>query len=1086
MVSKTCGICDKFIRTLNPFYCSYCSKWYHTKCLNIESKFSKNLWMCNKCRHDIFPFESSPRHNSCYNLSDLKPLFNQLNSISFLNSDVNSDEATSIDCKYLESADLKSLFSKRKPYFSFFHLNISSLEKHHDELYSFLSDLPHSFDLIGISETRLSSSSLPSISLPGYSFTHTPSTSHAGGVGLYIANHLTFKPRDDLNKILYSSSLLESIFVEVFLNNSANFIIGCIYKHPKFDVNDFNVNISMLLSKVDTEKKNIILLGDFNIDLLSCKTNKSYSNFLDICASSHLFPFITLPTRITSESSTLIDNIFMSSSNYKTTSGNLTISISDHLPQFLMLYSLNLNSNTTSFKPTYYRKWSAFNSTNFRNDFNQISWNEILALENRDCDFSFNAFLSKINSLIDEHVPLIKLSKRQAKLHSKPWITKGILTSMKIRDNFFRDYLNSSSPDIKSFLHSRYKLYRNKIVSLLRLSKQNHFKQFFNSNLDNLGKVWEGVREIISPKNSKSSTKISLQTGNTISSDPKVVSKTFNNVFISIADSVRNNIPFTSHHFSKWLTNPNRDSFFINPVTPNEVLKAISSLNNKKSSGPNSIPFQIFECLSESLSNLLADLFNLSFSTGLFPSKLKEARVIPVFKKNSPTQVENYRPISLLSNLDKILQKLMFLRITNFLEHNNILYNRQFGFRSKHSTTNALITSVEQIYKAIDRGDYSASVLIDLQKAFDTVDHSILISKLNHYGIRGLPLSWFKSFLSQRSQFVSISGVNSSTKYIAHGVPQGSVLGPLLFLIYINDLKKAIPFSTVNLFADDTMLFFSNPSLKSLTKKLNIDLKCLTNWLNSNKIALNSSKTELLLFKPRHKICTYDAKFTINGNRIYPSKSVKYLGIYIDDTLSWETHTNFVCNKLRRANGALSKLRFYLPNNLMLSLYYALFHSHLSYACQVWGQNRKSQISRVLTLQKIALRIISFSNFNAHSSPLFLKYKLLSFPDYVKLLNIILVHQSLANSIPNTVSNILSFQSLTNNARPSRYPNRAKTGMLQLPRTFTQTYGDLSIRYQAVLSWNSMQNFYLTDDLTTLSLSYLKYITKFYFLSSYT
>ena len=217
-----------------------------------------------------------------------------------------------------------------------------------------------------------------------------------------------------------------------------------------------------------------------------------------------------------------------------------------------------------------------------------------------------------------------------------------------------------------------------------------------------------------------------------------------------------------------------------------------------------------------------------------------------------------------MSNIDKILQKLVHKRLISFLERNHVLYSMQFGFRSKHSTTNALIYCIETIFKSLDSGNFGCSIFIDLQKAFDTVDHCILLSKLEHYGIRGLPLSWFKSFLSERTQFVSISGVCSNSKTISHGVPQGSVLGPLLFLIYINDLNAAIPYSTVNLFADDTMFYTSDLSLKCLTKKMNIDTKCLCNWLNSNKISLNPTKTELLLFHPKRKPVTYDVRIKIH------------------------------------------------------------------------------------------------------------------------------------------------------------------------------------------------------------------------------
>jgi len=242
-------------------------------------------------------------------------------------------------------------------------------------------------------------------------------------------------------------------------------------------------------------------------------------------------------------------------------------------------------------------------------------------------------------------------------------------------------------------------------------------------------------------------------------------------------------------------------------------------------------------------------IFNLCFSTGTFPEVLKIAKVLPVYKqKGSVIESNNYRPISLLSNMDKVLEKLIYKRTYCFLSRFKILYTNQFGFRRNHSTFHTLASMCQKITDALDKGEHVCGVFVDLQKAFDTVDHEILLAKLQHYGIRDKAFSLFKSYLSDRRQFVTISGRNSAEAIIRHGVPQGSVLGPLLFLIYINDLNHAICHSAVHHFADDTNLLCVSSTLESLVKMLNLDLKFLWHWLNANKISLNASKTEYLLF----------------------------------------------------------------------------------------------------------------------------------------------------------------------------------------------------------------------------------------------
>ena len=276
----------------------------------------------------------------------------------------------------------------------------------------------------------------------------------------------------------------------------------------------------------------------------------------------------------------------------------------------------------------------------------------------------------------------------------------------------------------------------------------------------------------------------------------------------------------------------------------------------------------------------------------------RQLKVIPIFKSESRVACNNYRPISLLSNIGKIIEKLMHKRLYSFLKTQNCFYPGQFGFRLNVSTNNALMSITENIQAQLDEGKYCAGVFVDLKKAFDTVDHNLLLRKLDYYGIRGIANEWFCSYLKKRKQFVSIQNIMPSVKEILTGVPQGSVLGPLLFPIYINDLHKSIRFSKTCPFADDTSIIQSNTSLERLSKQVKKDLSNLSNWLRANKLNLNVKKTELVIFRPRKLKIDHSFKFKLHGERLIPTHSVKFLGVLIDEHLLWNKQVAQIKMKL--------------------------------------------------------------------------------------------------------------------------------------------------------------------------------------------
>ena len=453
-----------------------------------------------------------------------------------------------------------------------------------------------------------------------------------------------------------------------------------------------------------------------------------------------------------------------------------------------------------------------------------------------------------------------------------------------------------------------------------------------------------------------------------MTSDPLKIANVFNNYFSSIGEKTQSKTRFSNKNYTDYLHVENYNSFFITPTDSQEVISIISSLSDNKSSGPNSIPTRILKLLKKDISTQLVDIFNISFSSGIYSNPLKTANVIPIHKKDSQLEGSNYRPIALLSNVDKILEKLMHRRLSNFLDKNKLIYSLQFGFRKNYSTSYALIHLTETIKQSLDQGLFSCGIFVDLQKAFDTVDHDILHGKLEHCGIRGITNKWFDIYLKGRQQFFSINGYSSEHVSMPIGVPQGSVLGPLLFLLYINDLNIAtIKHCKVHHFADHTNLLYTNNCIKKLNKFLNKDFKNLTNWLNANKITLKFDKTKMILFKPTKKPLHCQLKLKLNGKRLYQTSSVKYLGIKIDQYLNWQDHINNIAIKLNKVNAMLYKVRQFVNQRTLISIYHAIFDSHLNYASIVWGHT-KSSINRAFIIQMKALSTIHFKGKFDHTS----------------------------------------------------------------------------------------------------------------------
>ena len=396
-----------------------------------------------------------------------------------------------------------------------------------------------------------------------------------------------------------------------------------------------------------------------------------------------------------------------------------------------------------------------------------------------------------------------------------------------------------------------------------------------------------------------------------------------------------------------FLENPNHNSLFLLPTTVEELFDIVHSLKNKKSPGCDYITNELIKNVIIGIVEPLVHIFNLSMTTGVVPMKMKIAKVVPIFKKGDALILNNYRPISLLNSFSKILEKLMYTRTITFLMNANILSNFQFGFREKHTTTHAILHLVDKISSALEARMHTVGVFLDYSKAFDTVNHYILIDKLCHYGVRGIALDWFRSYLTNRKQFVSLNGIDSDMRDVTCGVPQGSLLGPLLFIVYINDFQLSAKMLSFILFADDSSVFFSHRNPQTLLQTVNSELTNATLWIQANKLSLNLKKTNYMLFSNSLSILPGNVMF--NGVEIERVSTFKFLGLHIDEHLNWKYHISKLCKLLSRNTGVIYKLKSVFPLNILHMLYATLILPYLHYGVLAWGNSFKSQMDKITT-----------------------------------------------------------------------------------------------------------------------------------------
>ena len=935
-----------------------------------------------------------------------------------------------INCSYFNVDQFKQCLAGDGGSFSVLNVNIRSFFKNSDELIGLLSSTKADVDVIVLCETWLAPFNVNLCLIPGYTAFHSfRSSRNGGGVSVFVKKNLHV---ENLNLNINNDDI-ECIGVKIKnLTHQYKYtnILG-LYRPPTRQPDKFICELNNIIENFNLANNDTIIMGDLNICLGKENESKEPNSLTNLMYSHHFTPIISKPTRVTNNTASIIDHIWINFNN-KSNAGILISNITDHYPVFSKFYS-NINNKNNKLIKLEFKDFSQLNIINFNQAVFDTDWVSVLG-DSGDPELMTSSFLNKLRSLYDKHFP-VKVKYVGVKRLCSPWLSPALLTSIRLKHLKYKQKLQGIISD------ESFKLYCTCLKKLIRSSKESYFNNRFNEVSNNIKNTWKLINNTLN-NNHKKNNEINININNQEANKDKLPN-IFNNYFSNIGINLKNKITCNTS-FEKYLPPSLVSSIFFTPSSPSEIKNIINKLKNTNNT-INKMGSKTFKYCSDKISKPISDIFNKIIQTGIYPSELKIACIIPLFKSGDKTNLQNYRPISTLTCLNTIFEKLLFIRLSNFLNKNDFFTTCQFGFRKNKTTCEAILSLLQDAYNANNAGDYFGVVSLDLSKAFDTVDRDILLSKLYNCGVRGNALNLFASYLSNRFHFTCVNGSISGHLPSVIGVPQGTVLGPLLFLIYVNDMPLSVSQSRLVMYADDTTLYNSSNSIDNLFYILNNSLNNLFEWLNANYLSLNINKTKYIIIS--HRYVPNYLTIRIGSSVVDKCTSFNFLGVIIDSKLQFHDHVNNIINKISKTRGILAKIN-YLPTNILRSLYFSLIFPYLYYCIPVWGSCAHSTLLPLFVLQKSIVRIIYKINYSDHSNKAFYDLGILKLNDiFIYFTNLLFFNILNNNRSPKFLDMVFNLQV------PLNYTLR--NNLLRMPRVNMIKFKQ-SFLYQAVNLYNNL------------------------------
>lgn len=917
------------------------------------------------------------------------------------------------------------------------HININSIRNKIDEIAEILfSDNLH---ILAVSETHLDSTFEDAeLSIQGYNFFRRDRNKFGGGVACYIQEHIPVKIRVDLMHFR-----IEVLWLQIHLPHLKSILVGCCYRPPSAN-SIYLDTICKMLDYSSTLGHETYFMGDINIDWFSqnCPLKSKLLTVTDTCG---LLQVIDKPTRTCLKNgtmtSTCIDHIFTNTPQLCSKVLSVPIGCSDHN---LIVIVRNTKIAKPGPKVIIKRSYKMFNQENFVNDVKNVCWSKVLSSTNPD--EALSKFDEVLMPLVDKHAPLKKFTVRNART---PWLDNEIKELMKQR-NLAKKTATITGCETDWQV---YRKLRNSVTKLNRNKKKVYYENRINDIKYNSKKLWNTVNDLLGRKNKLTPSFLEVEGG--FITKPSEIANHFNEYFIGKIDKLRNDMPDTDNNISHLLIKneimkDNNCKFKFERVSISKVENMIRICKNKPP-GVDGLDGKLLKMVADLVAPAICHIMNLSFTKCLCPQDWKRAKIIPLPKnKKVPFSGANSRPISLLPVLSKMMESIVYDQIKKYLSTNNLVTDFQHAYKEGHSTVTAMTQMTDDWLREIEEKKIVGAVLIDFSAAFDIINHNLLLKKLECYGFDQSAVSWFESYLANRTQTVFFNGSYSDVRAVNCGVPQGSCLGPLLYTIFTNDLPLAVKRANIAMYADDSTIYTSALTTNELDTVLNAELRLVAEWVERNELVLNISKTNSMVFGSNHTISKNPMlNLRINDVSINQVHETKLLGITIDNKLSWTKHINKITAKMGSGISAIRRCSSFLTPKATKQVTQALILSNLDYCPVVWSNATVDMIRKLQMIQNRAARIV-----------LRCKYRTKVVTMH-KSLNWLFVKERLICSLLVFIRNIsvtktpfILYQNLSFSKDKHNYITRhATVGNFTLPRVRTNAI-KRTVMYRAMYEWN--------------------------------